>query len=80
MRLASRCALAGLRFYQLAVSPSLGQQCRYYPSCSAYAAEAVAVHGLLRGAMLAAWRLLRCNPWARGGVDPVPSRAAVLEG
>jgi putative membrane protein insertion efficiency factor len=64
-----------LRFYRLAVSPSLGQHCRYYPSCSAYAAEAVAVHGVFRGTLLAAVRLLRCNPWSRGGVDPVPSRA-----
>jgi putative membrane protein insertion efficiency factor len=68
--------LALLRFYRLAVSPSLGQHCRYYPSCSAYAAEAVAVHGAFRGALLAAARLLRCNPWSRGGVDLVPSRHA----
>jgi putative membrane protein insertion efficiency factor len=68
--------LALLRFYRLAVSPSLGQHCRYYPSCSAYAAEALAVHGAFRGALLAAARLLRCNPWSRGGVDLVPSRAA----
>jgi len=68
--------LALLRFYRLAVSPSLGQHCRYYPSCSAYAAEAVAVHGVFRGALLAALRLLRCNPWSRGGVDLVPSTAA----
>ncbi len=63
-----------LRFYRLAVSPSLGQHCRYYPSCSAYAAEAVSVHGALRGFLLAVVRLLRCNPWSRGGVDLVPSR------
>jgi len=67
--------LAGLRFYQLAVSPSLGRHCRYYPSCSSYAAEAVSVHGVFRGTLLALLRLLRCNPWSRGGLDPVPSRA-----
>jgi len=68
--------LAGIRFYRLAISPSLGQHCRYYPSCSAYAAEAVRAHGAWRGVLLAAWRLLRCNPWSRGGVDPVPSPRA----
>jgi putative membrane protein insertion efficiency factor len=67
--------LASLRFYRLAVSPSLGQHCRYYPSCSAYAVEAVSVHGAFRGVLLAAVRLLRCNPWSPGGVDLVPSRA-----
>jgi putative membrane protein insertion efficiency factor len=73
-------ALVLLRFYRLAISPSLGQHCRYYPSCSAYAVEAIGVHGVLRGMLLAAWRLLRCNPWARGGIDPVPPRARRSEG
>jgi putative membrane protein insertion efficiency factor len=66
--------LAGLRFYQLAVSPALGQHCRYYPSCSAYAAQAVSTHGIFRGTLFALLRLLRCNPWTRGGLDPVPAR------
>jgi uncharacterized protein len=72
--------LASLRFYRLAISPSLGQHCRYYPSCSAYAVQAVGEHGVLRGARLAFVRLLRCNPWSRGGIDMVPSRAATSDG
>jgi len=61
-----------LRGYRAVVSPLYGQVCRYYPSCSAYALEAVQLHGLLRGGLLAAWRVLRCNPWSRGGIDDVP--------
>ena len=63
-----------LRAYRLLISPLYGQVCRYYPSCSAYALEAVQVHGSLRGSWLAARRLLRCHPWAAGGVDKVPPR------
>jgi len=65
-------AEAGLKLYKGLISPLLPAACRYVPSCSEYAAEAVACHGLLRGAALALWRLLRCNPLARGGFDPVP--------
>jgi uncharacterized protein len=61
-----------IRAYQLAVSPLLGPRCRFYPSCSAYAVEALQVHGPLRGTWLAARRLLRCHPWNPGGIDPVP--------
>ena len=61
-----------LKAYRLAISPLYGDVCRYYPSCSAYALEAVQVHGSIRGSWLAARRLLRCHPWARGGLDPVP--------
>ena len=68
-----RRLLAGLvRAYQLLFSPWLGNVCRYYPSCSHYALEAINRHGALGGTALAAWRLLRCNPWSLGGVDPVP--------
>jgi uncharacterized protein len=63
-----------LRAYRFAVSPMYGQVCRYYPSCSAYALEAVETHGAIRGSWLAARRLLRCHPWAPGGVDHVPAR------
>jgi len=67
--------LVGLvRVYQLVVSPLLGPRCRFYPSCSSYAIQAVRRHGPVRGAGLAAWRLLRCNPWNPGGIDPVPPR------
>lgn len=61
-----------LRAYQLLVSPMLGQNCRFYPSCSHYAVEALQVHGTLRGSWLTLRRLGRCHPWHAGGVDPVP--------
>ncbi len=60
-----------LRVYQRAVSPGLPPRCRYHPTCSEYAVRAVESFGILRGSVLAAWRLLRCNPWSRGGVDHV---------
>lgn len=65
-------AAVALKFYKSLVSPMLPAACRYVPSCSEYAAEAVAFHGFFHGAALACWRLLRCNPLARGGYDPVP--------
>jgi hypothetical protein len=61
-----------LRGYQLILSPLLGPHCRFYPSCSHYAIEAVETHGAARGSWLALRRLLRCHPWHPGGVDPVP--------
>jgi len=63
-----------IRGYQLVIAPLLLPSCRYWPSCSAYAAEAIATHGPLRGTLLAARRLLRCHPWGGSGYDPVPSR------
>jgi uncharacterized protein len=63
-----------LRVYRLVISPLYGQVCRYHPSCSAYALEAVTEHGALRGSWLAVRRLGRCHPWAAGGYDPVPPR------
>ena len=66
--------LSLLRLYQLCLSPFLGQRCRFYPSCSSYAMEAIAKHGTLKGGMLAARRLGRCHPWHPGGVDPVPEK------
>ena len=64
-----------LRAYQLVVSPWVTVSCKYYPSCSEYALQAVRTHGAVRGLGMAGWRLLRCNPWSRGGVDHVPPRA-----
>jgi len=65
-------ALALIRFYQACLSPALPSCCRFYPSCSAYAYDAVKKWGTLRGVRLAAERLLRCRPWGRHGYDPVP--------
>lgn len=68
-----RQALIGLvRGYRLLLKPWLGNACRFEPSCSAYAIEALQRHGALRGCALAGWRLLRCQPWCDGGCDPVP--------
>jgi putative membrane protein insertion efficiency factor len=61
--------VAPIRLYQRAISPALPARCRYHPSCSHYAVEAVRRYGVLRGVVLAGWRLLRCNPWSHGGVD-----------
>jgi putative membrane protein insertion efficiency factor len=64
-----RAVTAPIRLYRRAISPALPVRCKYYPSCSAYAVEAVRSYGVLRGVVLAGWRLLRCNPWSHGGVD-----------
>ena len=65
-----------LRGYQLLISPMLGPRCRFYPSCSNYAIEALRVHGAARGSWLAARRVGRCHPWHAGGLDPVPPKGA----
>jgi putative membrane protein insertion efficiency factor len=72
----ARLAAGLVRGYQLIVSPWVTVSCKYYPSCSAYALEAVRTHGALRGLRLAGWRFLRCNPWSDGGVDHVPGHVA----
>jgi putative membrane protein insertion efficiency factor len=58
-----------VRGYQRALSPLLGDRCKYHPTCSQYAVDALREHGALRGTVLAGWRVLRCNPWSAGGVD-----------
>lgn len=63
-----------LRAYQLLLSPFLGQHCRFTPTCSQYAIDALRGHGACRGSLLAARRVLRCHPWHPGGIDPVPER------
>jgi len=68
-------ALGAVRAYQLLVSPLLGPRCKYHPSCSQYATDAIRELGLLRGLVLTGWRLLRCYPWSHGGVDRVEDRA-----
>jgi len=68
----AKVLVALIRLYQLMLSPLFGGACRFLPSCSAYAIEAIQVHGALRGSVLAARRLSRCHPLGRSGVDPVP--------
>jgi putative membrane protein insertion efficiency factor len=63
-----------IKLYQWTVSPLLGPVCKYYPSCSHYGYQAIDVHGAVKGTVLTAWRILRCNPWSPGGVDHVPPR------
>lgn len=75
-----RVMLAALAVYRRWASPCLPRRCRYEPSCSAYAAESIRRHGAARGLLLAAWRLLRCNPFSHGGFDPVPRRFTLRVG
>jgi putative membrane protein insertion efficiency factor len=69
---AARALRGGIVAYQWTLRPLLGTQCRFEPSCSCYALQAIACHGAARGAWMAARRVLRCNPWHPGGYDPVP--------
>ena len=68
----SRLLIWVMRMYQLILSPMLGQNCRFYPSCSSYAIEALRVHGAARGSLLSLRRVCKCHPWNDGGVDLVP--------
>ncbi len=76
MSLYSSVVRVGHRVYKLTLSPWIGRQCRFLPTCSDYAAQALIEHGPLRGGALAAWRLCRCHPFGGSGYDPVPPRAA----
>ena len=71
MSLLRRGAAAPIEAYRRVVSPLLPARCKYEPTCSAYAAQSIREFGILRGLVLAAWRVLRCNPWSHGGFDPV---------
>jgi putative membrane protein insertion efficiency factor len=73
-RAARSLVLAPVTLYQRLISPALPRRCKYEPTCSRYAAQAVGEYGILKGLVLAAWRLLRCNPWSHGGYDPVESQ------
>ena len=73
LRAPAMLGVAAVRTYQWTLRPVLGSNCRFHPSCSEYAAEAFARHGLARGAWLAGRRVLRCNPWTEGGLDAVPA-------
>lgn len=70
----NRIMIACIRLYQRFLSPLLGQNCRFHPSCSQYAIDALRIHGAVKGAGLAMWRILRCQPFCQGGHDPVPER------
>jgi len=63
-----------IKFYKFAISPILPRSCRHYPTCSTYSIEALQKHGLVKGSILAVWRILRCNPWGTHGYDPVPEK------
>ena len=76
MTLYERVIRIGHRAYKLTLSPWIGRQCRFSPTCSDYAAQALIEHGALRGGWLATRRLCRCHPWGGSGYDPVPPRAA----
>ncbi len=69
-----RLALAAIRFYQARVSPGIRPACRFQPTCSHYAYDAIEGYGSMRGGMMSIWRILRCNPLNDGGYDPVPER------
>ena len=63
-----------IKFYRKFISPLFPPKCKYYPTCSTYALEAVRRYGAVRGTALSVWRILRCNPWSLGGIDPVPDK------
>ena len=71
-RLLSYILLIPIYFYRACISPMLPPSCRFTPTCSQYAIEALEKHGVIKGSALAVWRILRCNPFAKGGYDPVP--------
>lgn len=75
-----RAFLAPIAVYRRWITPSLPRRCRYEPTCSAYATQSIRRFGVLRGGLLAAWRLLRCNPFSHGGFDPVPKRFTLRVG
>lgn len=66
--------LAMIKFYQAAISPYTPKHCKYIPTCSQYGVEAIERFGAIKGTALTVWRFLRCNPWSRGGYDPVPQK------
>ena len=72
--LARRIVIAPIRLYQTVISPALPRRCKYEPTCSMYAVQAIRRFGILRGLVLAVWRLLRCNPFSHGGFDPVEAQ------
>jgi putative membrane protein insertion efficiency factor len=78
--LVRRVAIAPIVVYQRIISPLFPRRCKYEPTCSAYAAQSIGRYGILRGLVLAGWRLLRCNPWSHGGYDPVEAQTLFRQG
>ena len=72
--MSARAMIGAIRWYQRFISPLLGHNCRFVPTCSQYAIQALQVHGALKGTLLSVWRILRCNPFGKFGFDPVPPR------
>lgn len=68
-----------VKIYQKLISPLIGPRCRYYPTCSNYSIEAFRKHGFFKGFILSAWRLLRCNPFSKGGIDYVPEEFTIFK-
>ncbi len=79
-RLVRAIATTPIILYQRVVSPAIPRRCKYEPTCSRYAVEAIRQYGILRGLVLAGWRLLRCNPWSYGGYDPVEAQRVFRTG
>jgi putative membrane protein insertion efficiency factor len=73
-RIVAAIAIAPIELYRRFVSPAIPRRCKYEPTCSRYAVDAIRKYGILRGLVLAGWRLLRCNPWSYGGYDPVEAQ------
>jgi hypothetical protein len=73
-RVARAIAIAPIVVYQRVISPAIPRRCKYEPTCSRYAVDAIGRYGILKGLLLAGWRLLRCNPWSYGGYDPVEAQ------
>lgn len=73
-RIAKNILIIPIRFYKRFISPCFPAQCKYYPTCSNYAIKAIEMHGIFMGSILAAWRIIRCNPWSMGGIDHVPEK------
>lgn len=72
IKIMKKILISGIRFYQKYISPMYGARCPYIPTCSQYGLEAIEKYGALKGGLLAVWRILRCNPFSKGGYDPVP--------
>ena len=79
-RIVRALATAPIVVYQRLISPAIPRRCKYEPTCSRYAVEAIRRYGILRGLVLAGWRLLRCNPWSHGGYDPVEAQRVFKTG